>query len=520
VIARTPLVLAALVAVLVATPRPAPAAKVAKRTVLTSGRPDGRDANGDARHAAISGNGRVVAFDSDATTLTADPDGAIRDVFTRDLRTGTTTLVSKAPGGGAADGPSSFPALSRDGTRIAFASAATNLVATDSNGVDDVFVATPSGIVLASLGDHGQLADGPSSEPDISADGRFVTFSSTATNLVPGDANGHVDVFVRDLLRDTIQLVSKAAGASAAGKSHAPAISPDGRWVSFWSDAPDLAAGDRNGVGDVFLANLATGGVRLVSRSSTGAAQDRSVTSPFVQVSDVSRDGELVAFDSDATTLVPGDTNRSTDVFVRDVHAGRTTRVSISATRRQADNDSFYPTISPNGRFVAFESFAGNLSHDDGHREDLFVFDRHEAAPVLLDVPAAGGRKGGERIRQLLQRPAVSDDGERGVFSSTAGNLTSGDDNRRQDVFARILTAPRATIGGLPETTRRRARERYTVTADDPAADAFRCAIDGRAVPCGRLPVLKRGPHELTVAAGGPGMLWQRRPATRAFTVR
>ncbi|MEA2293787.1 MAG: hypothetical protein QOE86_1426 [Solirubrobacteraceae bacterium] len=492
------------------------AASIAERTLRASLGVNGTEGTGDARHAAISGNGRYVAFDSDAGNLALDPNGPIRDVFVRDVDGNVTSLASQAPDGSPANGPSTVPALSGDGRQVAFVSGATNLVAGDTNGADDIFVRTAGTLARVSVAADGAQADGPSAEPDISEDGRFIAFSSLATNLVPGDANGQSDVFVKDRLTGAIRLVSQAGGTSAAGSSRAPSISPDGRYVSFWSDAGNLTSRDDNGVGDVFLADLRTATIQPISVSTQGRFQNKSVAAPFVQISDVSRSGQFVAFDSDATNLVARDTNRSTDVFVRDVHQGATLRVSVSERLRQGNNDSFYPTISDDGRFVAFESFANNLSNHDGPGEDLFMFDLAYQADVLLDVRSDGGRKRRESIRQLLQRPAIANDGRRAAFSSTAGNLTSGDDNRHQDVFTRLLTPPRARIG---MATRVAQGARFRVTADDPAATDFRCYVDGQIFRCGRLPLLRPGRHTLRVFAGGAGMLFQARPAQKRFTV-
>jgi Tol biopolymer transport system component len=511
-VSRRRVILAGALAALAAAPV-AHGASIADRTLRVSLGVNGTEGDGDARHAAMSGDGRLAAFDSDAANLSLDPNGAIRDVFVRDIDGNVTGLVSRAPGGPPADGPSTYPALSGDGAQIAFISGATNLVDRDTNGADDVFVRTRTALTRVSVAADGAQADGPSQEPDISENGRFVAFSSAATNLAPGDDNGRSDVFVKDRLTGSVQLVSKAAD----GDSRAPAISADGRFVSFWSDATDLVAGDRNGVGDVFLADLRRGTVRLVSRSTRGRQQNTSVTPPFVQVSDVSRFGRFVAFDSDATNLVERDVNQSTDVFVRDVKRGTTGRASVDERLRQGDNDSFYPTISANGRYVAYESFANNLSRHDGSGEDLFVFDLGNQSNVLIDVGSFGARKRRESIRQLLQRPAIANSGKRAAFSSTSGNLARGDDNSHQDVFARILTPPRARVT-MAEVVGQRAR--YTVRGDDPAAKDFRCRVDGAYTRCGRLPLLRPGRHDLRVYAGGAGMLFQPRATLRRFTVR
>jgi Tol biopolymer transport system component len=494
-------------------PAAAAAGPARDRTVTASTGEGGPDPAGDARHAAISASGRFVAFDADTTTLGDDGNGATRDVFVRDLGAGRTVLVSRADGGPAGDGDSTDPALSADGAAVAFLSAATNLAGTDANGADDVYVARGGTIVRASVALDGGDPDGASFAPDLSADGRYVAFASAATNLVDGDNNDAVDVFVRDLEAGTTTLASRAGRRSASGTSQAPALSPDGRYVSFASDAPDLVARDTNGVVDVFLADLDRGRMTRVSVSNDEVQQNGAVAKPFVPVSDVSRGGRYVVFDSDATNLVCPDRNRATDVFLRDV-AGRTTRrISSTDARGQADNDSFWPTITPDGRRVGFESFAGNLSSADGPSENLFVYDRPLRRTTLVDVTASGGLRDEERQRQLLQRIALSADAHFAAFSSTARNLAPGNAAGTQDVFRRTLAAatPRIVLGVSKD-----GRRAYRLSA--PPARAFTCLLDGRPLTCGpagRLPRLKDGVHRLVVRAGGPGVLWSKPVARR-----
>ena len=184
------------------------------------------------------------------------------------------------------------------------------------------------------------------------------------------------DVFVRDLLTGATKRVSQSqVGFGGDGASLAPAISPDGRYVSFASSADNLVPGDDEGLPDVFLADLRSGTIKMVSVNNKRQAQDRAVPSPFVQVSDVSRDGKVVVFDSDATNLDPDDRRLHTDVFARDVTRGKTTRLSV-APRREANSDSVYPRITPDGRFVTFESFANNLFPIDASGPDSFLYDR------------------------------------------------------------------------------------------------------------------------------------------------
>ena len=288
-----------------------------------------------------------------------------------------------------------------------------------------------------------------------------MVFTSAATNLVPGDDNGASDVFAANLVTGDVRRVSEAPGAAEPdGRSLNPAISPDGRWVSFSSDATNLVERDRDRVADVFLADLRSGAVERVSVSSRRRQQNQAVARPFTQVSDVSTNGRRVVFDSDATNLVPRDRNRDTDVFVRDVRAGTTRRVSVAVTDREATNDSFNPSLTPSGRFVAFQSFAEEIAAGDATGEDVFVRDLRLKTTSVVDVTARSARpRGRELVRQLLQRPALGDDAGVVAFTSTAANLTTGDANRAEDVFTRSMAAPRGGfLQAPPPVTRRRQR--------------------------------------------------------------
>jgi Tol biopolymer transport system component len=505
---RTVIAAAALVLALAPT---AGATRLPDRTFRVSTAPDLGELAGDSGDTSLSADGRIVGFASTAAGFVAgDANGAVRDVFTFDVATGTRRLISAAPGG--ADGPSSAPSLSADGSRVAFVSAASNLVGGDRNGVRDVFVSARDGTVTrVSVAADGGDADGPSSSPDLSADGRFVVFASDASNLVAGDTNGATDVFVRDLRTATTTLVSAGrAGAPADGPSGAPAISASGAFVSFASKASNLVAGDRNGTGDVFVRDLVLGRVTRVSVDSRGRAQNASVAAPFTQVSDVSRDGRYVVFDSDATNLVRADANQRTDVFLRDRRRNTTVLVSASSFNVQGDNDSFSPSISANGRIVAFQSLASNMAPGDGPREDVFVRDLAQRTTSVVGVADDGSPRAGELVPQLLQRPALSADGRIAAFSSTAPNLVAGDTNGREDVFLRLLDAPQTRL----VAKRPGRRPLVDLRADDPAATRFLCRLDrGAPFACApgrtRLPA---GHHVLRVRAGGPGMLYDPRP--------
>ncbi len=517
-------VLAAVVLAALAAAAPASATSLPERTARVSATPGALPGAGDSTRPAISPAGRLVAFDSTAPDLTADPNGTVRDVFLRDAAKGTTRLVS-APLEGGADGPSDSAAIAGAGDLIAFVSAATNLVAGDQNGRRDIFVRAglEPPVRISALVDGGE-ANGDSTQPDISRSGQTVVFTSAADNLVPGDRNGVTDVFAVEIATKAVRRISQPRGGDANGASQNPAISPDGRYVSFSSEASNLVRGDRNRLPDVFLADRRTGRIERVSVSSRETAQNLAVVRPFVQVSDVSAGGRYVVFDSDATNLVARDRNQDTDVFLRDRRRGTTTRISLSSAGEEATNDSFAPSIGATGKYVAFESFAEDLAPGDSPRENVFIHDVKRGITVVADVTSRGSApRGPELVPQHLQRPVLSDDGLAVAFSSTAANLAGPDSNGAEDVFVRSLAAPSGGFARAPARVQRTRQPTIRLVADDPAATLFLCSIDGRRRICGlrsRLPRLAPGRHVLRVSAGGPGMLYSSHVSSRTFRVQ
>ena len=476
------------------------------RTERISLVPGGAPADGVSTHPAITADGAFVAFESTASHVAGDTNGSIRDVFVRDRNTGVTSLVSVGFDGTPASGVSQWPAISDGAQRIAFRSAASNLVPGDTNGVTDIFTRDADGTMRrVSVASTGEQADDESRDVDISADGRYVAFSSRASNLVAGDTNDVEDIFLHDVQTGTTTMVSMRDGKRGNDRSRAPAISPDGRFVSFYSTATNLVGGDRNRTGDVFLADTSTGSIELASQSNGGRRQNASVVRPFAQVSDVSRGGQFVVFDSDASNLVGRDRNRDTDVFVRDMVNERTRRISVSNGGREADNDSFSPSISSDGRFVTFESFAGNLYPRDPKGEDVFLYDRALRTMTIVDVTAAGRPRRAETVRQLLQRPVVTDAGDV-AFTSTSPGLTPDDQDPFEDVFLRRTAPPDEPAWVLRADN----RGRYRLRSDDPGVALYLCRVAGQSPyicrSSGRVPGAKRRPRRLVVRAGGPGL--------------
>src|SRR6266571_2943311 len=318
----------------------------------------------------------------------------------------TAALVGVRSNGTQGDGISgrvSAPAVSTDGVVVAFDSEATNLVGGDTNGALDVFVRDRASgrTERVSVSSKGKQGNSGSAGPMLSGDGRFVTFSSGAANLVAGDTNGRSDIFVHDRMTGETTRVSVAAdGAQGDNNSiGTAAISADGRFVAFASAASNLVPGDTNGVPDVFVHDLLTGATERVSVDSAGGEANGQSVGPGIRGGSafgarISGDGRLVAFDSIATNLVAGDTNtcgpffhdiagECPDVFVHDRLTGETVRVSVDSGGAQANDASTDPDISADGSTIGFFSAARNLVVGDtntcpvfpnpGHCPDIFV---------------------------------------------------------------------------------------------------------------------------------------------------
>lgn len=249
---------------------------------------------------------------------------------------------------------------------------ATDLVPGDTNDEEDVFVRdlVAGRTTRVSVSSAGRQADKYSWTPSISGNGRYVAFASIATNLVAGDTNGQGDVFVRDRRSGITKRVDvPEAGGQSNTFSFSPVISAGGTAVALLSTSTNLVAGDTNGQPDVFVRSLTSNRTSRVSVSSSGVQAEDQSHSPSI-----SADGRYVAFETNASTLVPGDTNGMGDVFVRDRRSGSTGRVSVSTGGRQGDANSFDPSISADGHEVAFESSATDLVQADTNgASDIFL---------------------------------------------------------------------------------------------------------------------------------------------------
>jgi Tol biopolymer transport system component len=390
----------------------------------------GRQADGASGEPAVSAHGRFVAFESSASNLVGGDTNGSFDVFGRDRRTGKTKRLSVNGSGRQGNGQSRLPTLSSHARFIAFWSDASNLVGGDTNHNSDVFVhdRRTGKTRRVSVRSSGGQGNGDSVNPFMSAGGRFVSFESSASNLVGGDSNGARDVFVHDRRTGKTSRVSVSSSRrQVSGDSYDPVISPHGRLLAFSSDAPDLVRSDTNGASDVFLHDRKTGRTTRVSVDSSGGQGNGASLE-----AELSARGRIVAFTSLASNLVGGDTNGMSDLFVRNRRTKRTKRVSVSSSGAQANGLSRRsgPTV---GRFVAFHSLASNLV--DGDRNDafdVFVYDRGRGRTTRVSVGMAGRPSNG-----LSGGPRLSADGRFAAFASRASNLVAGDTNGNNDVFVR-----------------------------------------------------------------------------------
>jgi Tol biopolymer transport system component len=345
----------------------------------------------------------------------------------------TTELVSKSATGVPGNFASAEPSVSADGRYVAFSSHSTNLVSGDTNQRADIFVRDlrTGTVVRASLGPGDVQTNAPSNQPRISGNGRFVGFSSFASNLVSGDTNGQPDVFVRNLRTGVTQLVSVGLdGANANGDNAAPALSATGRYIAFISGASNLVAGDTNGTADIFVRDMKVGTTTRVS-VATGAGQANG----FSDAPSISGDGRFVAFASAATNLVAGDTNGFIDVFVRDRVAGTTRRISLSAGGAQADGAVVQPAISSDGKYVAFVSEATNLVATDTDA-NADVIRRSLLTGATVQVSFRTDNLPGS----FASGPAISANGNLIAFT-TSSDLVPADANGNQDVYLRNVGA-------------------------------------------------------------------------------
>jgi Tol biopolymer transport system component len=376
----------------------------------------------DALGTVVSYGGRYVVFESGAKNLVPGPSSAYHDIFLRDRKAHRTERVSVALNGAQTNGDSLDPSISANGRYVAFTSTASNLAPDNDPGRfgGDIFVRDrdTGQTELVSVSSSGEQANQSSQAGSISSDGRYVVFSSYATNLAPGIDNGWANVFVHDRQTGQTEWISvglngKQPNNTSQNGVGPRAISADGRYVVFWSEASNLVPGDTNGVADVFVRDRQTQQTARVSVKASNTQANGASGNPGL-----SADGRFVVFASDATNLVPGDTNGVADIFIRDRQAAQTERVNVDSVIATSSFGAQRLAMSADARIISFDA------QGFGGRYDVYAVDRQTGRIEQASVSSSGAPGNDQSVDAGL-----SADGRVVVFSSLANNLVPNDHN-------------------------------------------------------------------------------------------
>ena len=376
-------------------------------------------ANGPSTDPDISGNGRYVVFTSTATNLVAEDTSSNPDVYLRDQQTGVTRLVSVATTGNAGNGASVEPSVSDDGRFVAFASTSSDIVSGDNNGDSDVFVRdmflNTTTLVSANVLGTGP-ANGNSVQPAVSGDGKFVAFASDAINVTANDLTPIRDVFLRNLETSTTSLISLSGiGIGGNAASQFPSLNADGQFVAFVSEASDVVGAGAGGPGpDVYRRNTFAATTALVSTAGgvTGGFVDLAAGAPAID--DI---GNFIAFVSSAADLVAGDTNGVNDVFRKNMSGGTVAIASENTAGPIGNGASTSPSISADGRYVAFASVASNMALPDVNSiSDIFIHDYTADSTILATTDGNGAV-----VSPASTTPSITADGKLVAFARSGG---------------------------------------------------------------------------------------------------
>jgi Tol biopolymer transport system component len=413
------------------------------RTIRISLKSSGAEVNTDNEYGAVSGDGHLVTFESSGKFTRGD-DGTDEDVFIRNVTTKKTTRVSVRPNGKeVAEANSAESAISASGRYVAFASDGA-FKAGDTNGFVDVYVKDrkTGAVKRASLNGAGKQVMASALNPAISASGRYVAFTSDGA-YVPGDSNGYVDVYVRDLQQGTTRLASlRDDGGQPQVDSLNPSISSNGRYVAFYNNDQHMTSDPDYGFMvdyDVFVRDMTQKRTIRASLRSNGAEADPSGNQDN-KTPVISADGRFVAFSADSYgDYVGADMNSYPDVYIHNLVNGSTTRVSVKSNGAEATGSSGEGSerplaISADGSMVAFEAYAALAPTDSNNERDVYVRDRSRNVTKRISVKASGAQitsgAGGQQL------PAVSGNGSWVAFQ-TVGHVTAGDTGNDFDVFRR-----------------------------------------------------------------------------------
>jgi Tol biopolymer transport system component len=402
---------------------------------LVSTMTDGTQGSGGATQCAISGNGRYIAFTSAAADLVPDDTNNHTDIFVKDRSTGVLERVSVNASGGQASGVSSQgytgsfdSSISADGRYVAFASAANNLIPDDLNNRTDIFVKDrqTGAVRLVSVTSAGVQASGECTDPDISADGRYVVFNTQSNNLTAGTPSGNHQIYWKDLQTGAIERVSvDAVGEPLMGSAYESSVSGDGNLVVFMLEQFFGSGGFQ-----IYQRNVSAGTTSVISLNTAGEPGNSESTEAVI-----SRDGRRVVFRSRASDLVESDTNFSPDIFVRDLQTSTTVRVSVASNGTESAGSCYNPALSDDGRFAVFRSAATTLVAGDlNDRDDIFLHDLQTGETVRVSVADGGTEGNGGSLGAK-----IAGSGATVAFISSASNLVPADSNdSNADVFVAV----------------------------------------------------------------------------------
>lgn len=399
---------------------------------------EGNGYSGDRGISGISGDGRFVVFDSAATNLVPNDTNGVHDVFLYDSILKTIRRISISDLGVEGNGESYHASISADGHFVVFASYASNLVPGDSNGTRDIFLydTTLNTIRLISKNDTGDEGNGESFHTYISGDGHFIVFNSAASNLVDGDTNGKNDLFLFDTTLNTVRRITvNGSGVEESAGLFNFSISSDGKYIAFSSDASNLVENDTNNTYDVFFYDTTLNTIKQISVDDLGVKGDGESTYPSITA-----DGKFVTFESAATNLVPNDTNGTYDIFLYDTTLNTIKRISVDGSGIEGNSYSTGSSISANGKFIVYNSDASNLvPNDNNGTYDIFRYNVESRANTLVSVASNGEQANWNETdyggSYMVGNRNISDDGNKIIFTSYSTNLVPNDTNSSADVF-------------------------------------------------------------------------------------
>lgn len=389
---------------------------------------NGAQANEYSEEARFSPDGRYMLFSSAASNLVGDSNGT-GDIFLKNMISGEVTLVSRGVGGAPGDVWDYTASFSPDGRFIIFSSDSDNIIAGDNKNVDDVFVRDlATGAITLISGQGNTAGNGDSSEARFNPDGKFVVFASNSTNLDSRDTDASPDIYLKNLVTGAVTLLTVTPNSTKLnGSSDLPEFSPDGRYVLFKSSASNLVKDANDFAEKIFLKNLATGEITLIS-----ATEDNVPANGFSNYASFSADGRYVIFDSNATNLIGNDRNgEASDIYRKDLVTGAVTLLSTNSAGEQANSYSSMAQLSRDGRYLMFESLATNLvANDTNNKVDVFLKDLVTGQVTILSARPDGTQGDNDSGFAVL-----SPDGRYVVFESLAKNLVGNDTNNARDLF-------------------------------------------------------------------------------------